>query len=375
MAFTSKNLQYKKGGLSFLKGATFFFLGMSCVLFMTQAFDITPVVTQIQSYFKSIILTPNGTNTAATGIYLDGSLGNWYFAGKLDVTSKLEVGASPNNISIGWQNGRVGIGTTSPAEKLDVNGNIQLTHTGWDRKIAMGMLIWNVATNLWILWSEPGVSSPAWAGASGWDIYIKAGSWGIGGFSAGPGGTIYINGGNPGSGPHPTSGNVVLVNDGGRVGIGTTGPAEKLDVNGTGKFTSVKVGSNLSLYSATPYGIIQSSSWLQFNTNGDPRMTIDNAGNVWIGVTPSTKLHVAWATKIDASIQIWHEYGRCDQYSDRWTIVYTEMCSATWGTLTYTPAFLWCVGSWAIEVSKKTFMTWTSWTETGEWCVCEASGD
>ena len=37
-------------------------------------------------------------------------------------------------------NGRVGIGT-NPAEKLDVNGNIQLTHTGLDRKIAMGISI------------------------------------------------------------------------------------------------------------------------------------------------------------------------------------------------------------------------------------------
>jgi hypothetical protein len=48
MAFTSKNLQYKKSGLTFIKGATLFFLGMSAVLFLTQAFDIVPVATEVK---------------------------------------------------------------------------------------------------------------------------------------------------------------------------------------------------------------------------------------------------------------------------------------------------------------------------------------
>lgn len=352
MAFTSKNLQYKKGGLSFLKGATFFFLGMSCVLFMTQAFDITPVVTQIQSYFKSIILTPNGTNTAATGISLDGSGGNAYFAGN------------------------VGIGTTGPSTKLEVNGTgkfNQITFPGGSNIMKENTSPYNMHVVWWTFlnWDYGNIiltqdGSPKW-----WEVGIWIGS---------PSAKLHI---------HGTTWNIPLLSvtknsdsyfhiaAAGRVGIGTGSPAEKLDVNGTGKFTSVKVGSNLSLYSALYYSNFESLKWINFNTDGSttPKMTITTDGKVGIGTwTPSTKLHVAWATKIDASIQIWHEDCRCDQYSDRWTIVYTEMCSAIWGTLTYTPAFLWCVGSWANKVSKKIFMTWTSWTEAGGSCVAEVGG-
>ena len=50
----------------------------------------------------------------------------------------------------------------------------------------------------------------------------------------------------------------MLVNDGGNVGIGKIKPNEKLDVNGTGKFTSVKVGSGLSLYSDLSYSNFES---------------------------------------------------------------------------------------------------------------------
>jgi hypothetical protein len=74
--FTSKNLiQSSKSGLSFLKGATFFFLGMSLVLFAAKAFEVVPSTTNVSMVLKSIRLTADGTQSAATGVYLDGSGG------------------------------------------------------------------------------------------------------------------------------------------------------------------------------------------------------------------------------------------------------------------------------------------------------------
>ena len=83
MAFTSKNLQHKKSGLTFIKGATLFFLGMSAVLFLTQAFDIVPSVTNRAQLIKEVLFTADGSQSGNTGAYIDGSGGNAYFAGAI----------------------------------------------------------------------------------------------------------------------------------------------------------------------------------------------------------------------------------------------------------------------------------------------------
>ncbi|MEI6118649.1 MAG: hypothetical protein WCP92_05495 [bacterium] len=71
---------------------------MSCIIVVTNAFDITPSTINAVQYIQSIFLTASGNNTSATGIYLDGTSGDAYFAGN------------------------VGIGKTNPTNNLEVNG-------------------------------------------------------------------------------------------------------------------------------------------------------------------------------------------------------------------------------------------------------------
>ncbi len=72
--FTNKNLNHStRNGISFLKGATFFFLGMSLVLFTAKAFQITPIATNLQQVIQKIILTSDGSISGTTGIILDGA--------------------------------------------------------------------------------------------------------------------------------------------------------------------------------------------------------------------------------------------------------------------------------------------------------------
>ncbi len=255
MSFVSKNLQQTTNAMSFIKGATLFFLGMSVVLFLTQAFDIVPVATEVKWYFKTIILTSNGSNTAATGIELDGDLGRGHFVGNVDV----DLSVNANTVNATTINGTTVNGTT-------VKGT---------------MISWATVRGTTVCVNgECRTSRPQPAG-SDTTLQFKAGT----GFSG--------------------SDNLVRDNANGRLGIriGIFPPTEVLDVNGTGKFTSVQIGTTMSLLSSSSYGVIQSATWLAFNTSGSStwKMVIDTAGNVGIGInTPQTKLQIgafAWIGK------------------------------------------------------------------------------
>jgi len=72
MSFTSKNLLSEhKGSMNFFKGATLFFLGMSCIFFAARAFEIVPVAQNTISYLQQIFLTASGDNHSDVGIILD----------------------------------------------------------------------------------------------------------------------------------------------------------------------------------------------------------------------------------------------------------------------------------------------------------------
>ena len=75
MSFISKKLPARTQSMGFIKGATLFFLGVSCVLFIAKSFDIAPIVPNAVQYIQQIFLTTDGSNQSSTGIVLDGTNG------------------------------------------------------------------------------------------------------------------------------------------------------------------------------------------------------------------------------------------------------------------------------------------------------------
>ena len=177
-----------------------------------------------------------------------------------------------NVMNIDTTNGRVGIGTTSPAESLDVNGRLRLAQTTAPETIVdklynvSGNLVWN-GVNL-----TAGGALPS--GAEGQLLYNNAGAWAA--FDG-----MYWD--------DATS----------RLGIGTTSPVQKLDVvgniratgavyasSGAGVFTNLKVGNTATT----------GNTYFSLVSNNTEQVRIDDSGNVGIGTTsPASRLHVVGA--------------------------------------------------------------------------------
>ena len=91
-------------------------------------------------------------------------------------------------------------------------------------------------------------------------------------------------------------GNVYI---GGNVGIGTTNPSQKLDVNGYVKGTGLCIGDDCK--SSWPSGSGSESGWIDDGTVVRLETAADNVG---IGtVAPEAKLHVAGKIKTDGEIE------------------------------------------------------------------------
>lgn len=172
------------------------------------------------------------------------------------------------------QTGEVGIGTTSPSEKLHVNGNVQ-----------SGTLKQNTATILqrvnpsWTNNPTTDVLYNAWTSGTGdYTVLRSAGNTTTeGAFVAAKNGAYF--------GQHSTTGTITdsstapLSNTwakiggtsffNGNVGIGTTSPSQKLDVNGNVNVSgAVQVGS-----------VIANGSSFDVYIGGVRVMTIDSSGN------------------------------------------------------------------------------------------------
>jgi len=191
-----------------------------------------------------------------------------------------------NNRMIIDSSGNVGIGTTSPSAKLEVKSSSQTLSTAKFDSIELQTYAVNnswVGENLYydgsFKYRANGYATALYFDGSGFDIRTA---------------------------PSGTAGAVAtlttaftLLESSGNVGIGTTAPAYKLDVNGT-----IRIGSGgsiqplLSRDSATG-GLIVSSvgnsgDFIFKGSGGSEKFRITDSGNVGIGTTnPQSKLHLA----------------------------------------------------------------------------------
>ena len=150
-------------------------------------------------------------------------------------------------------NGNVGIGTTSPSQKLEVSGHI---------------------------YANNGTNSNVYLETT--DNWIYGDVNGVGIFNANNNLRLY------------TGGNERFrITSAGNVGIGTTSPTEKLHVDGTAKITGdTTLGTTSSAFlqmlraGANYIAASNASGELRFRTGGSSdRLTITNTGNIGIGTT------------------------------------------------------------------------------------------
>ncbi|MFH8120400.1 MAG: hypothetical protein QXS37_06365, partial [Candidatus Aenigmatarchaeota archaeon] len=126
-------------------------------------------------------------------------------------------------------NGNVGIGTTTPSEKLEVAGNVKIT--GSRIKSSAGYGIVQTDATDWLR-INPDSNYPAIALYN--PVAIGTGGLAIGEWSQQSSGVLKV------------TQSAYLATAGGNVGIGTTSPGEKLDVNGNIKLSSTSPYINLN---------------------------------------------------------------------------------------------------------------------------------
>ncbi len=305
MAFTSKNLHAHKSGMTFIKWATFFFLGMSCVLFMTKAFEIEPATRNAVQLIQKIIFTTDGDASSTQMISIDGSWGNASFAGTVSADTlsgnTVCIGSDcqtswPTSVggdsvwstwasSVAYYNlGNVGIGTSTPSTKLTVNGSINLQdkitfnaassiypidgddfngnnltiHAANSVDFGGGPWAWG---KLYLLGGNSDSQDGIW-----WDVVIMWWTWGDQ-----IGWNIYINWWYS---SHDL-GNIILGNLRGKVGIGTSTPLAILTVNGGIKALDKNTDpcSNTWTYPAWTMFYVPSHGYSYYCT--------DTSGTVW----------------------------------------------------------------------------------------------
>ena len=149
------------------------------------------------------------------------------------------VGTSNEKMRVA-HNGNVGISTTSPGAKLEVNGNLKLT----------------AGSGAFITFPDGTTQSTAFTGSGVSGISQSNGNIGIG--TTSPVAPLDVNG---------------FLSGAGNLGIGTTSPSAKVEVNGNVKLTS---GSGASITFAD--GTVQITAYTGVTCGGDYTESVDVSG-------------------------------------------------------------------------------------------------
>jgi hypothetical protein len=188
------------------------------------------------------------------------------------------IGSASLGDSIIFDNGvNIGIGTNMPSYKLDIEGDVR-----WSGTLQGGSVPWSRLT------SFPSSCPPGqFVTAVGTTLTCASPSSGeVSGF--GSGSTNYI----PKWTGSTSLGNSIIYDNGTNVGIGTTNPNAKLEINGNMRLTNR--GQYIEFVnSGHRIGRDSSNDGLTFSTGNVTRMVINPYGRVGIGTTnPQGILHV-----------------------------------------------------------------------------------
>ncbi len=231
--------------------------------------------------------------------------------------------------------GKVGIGTTSPSQTLDVAGNIQATGASSIAALYDSNHYMRVEANAsgGVLKGTDGGVVTTFVRSYG-DSYFNGGNIGIG--TTSPNSTLHVKSSGTNSQSllrlesnsgtrafigsdaqddsylylydssdtlktaFRTDGNHSYIAGGGNFGIGTTSPSESLHVSGVARADTLRAGGGsnsapgIAFINSTTTGLTNPAiATLGFVTGGQERIRINSSGNVAIGTsTPYEKLHV-----------------------------------------------------------------------------------
>jgi hypothetical protein len=229
------------------------------------------------SYESASVIYSSGSNQLGDATNDTQTLiGRTIVSGSFEVTGSLAVSSSQNSYFVGG--GNLGIGTTSPAYKLDVSGSTRVNDTLTVKRSTAGSLVEfrNQSDNLIV-------------GA------IQHGS--SGGISVLGGSTYYNNGivigiGNIISFSTNGTGEKMRIDASGNVGIGTTSPNAKLNVSGSVTITgSLTVTQNITgsrLFLSSSNGTVSGSTLIVYGSGSfQPVFTVQGSQGELFSITDS----------------------------------------------------------------------------------------